>query len=152
MEPDKAVIAELSPKGFPGLKPRMSLHAEEWEYIRDSRGGEELYRWRQDPDEQVNLASLAEYQPVISALRDRLRDLISHSRRPWQGGQYLSALDEPRQPFVNVATSTPEPAFGERFPGPWIGDVQERFPPKVVRSTVMPDESDADLLQSLPYH
>ena len=129
----------------------MSLHTQEWEYIRDSFGGEELYRWRQDPDERVNVATSPKYRDVTGALRDRLREIILHSRRPWQGAQYLSALDEPYRPFVNVAAAV-EPASGMRFLGPWIGDVQDRFHPKAVHLPNMPDESDADLLQSLPYH
>ena len=45
---DAPVISELTPKyGFTGLWAQMSLRTQEWEYLRDSRGKEELYRWRE---------------------------------------------------------------------------------------------------------
>jgi arylsulfatase A-like enzyme len=150
---DESVISELTPKyGFTGLWPQMSLRTREWEYFRDSRGREELYHWTQDPGEQVNLAASAEYRPIVDALHARLCTLISDSRRPWERPQYLSALDEPRRPFVNVADSFAALASAQRDLRRRIGDAQDRFPPRVVVSRGMPPTPDRDLLQSLPYH
>jgi arylsulfatase A-like enzyme len=152
-ELDESVISELTPKyGFTGLWPQMSLRTQDWEYIRDSRGKEALYRWTQDPGEQFNLAGSAEYRYIVDGLRARLCNLIGDSRRPWLRPQYLSALDGPRRPFVNFAASLAEPASGQRVPLPQIGDVQDRFPPRAVVSAGALEPPDSDLLQSLPYH
>jgi arylsulfatase A-like enzyme len=150
---DESTISELTPKNaFTWVEPEMSLRTQDWEYLRDSQGKEELYHWKQDPGEQVNLAASAGYQPIVEALHARLCTLISDSRRPWQGPQYLSALDEPRRPFVNVAASLAKPLIGQRVPCPCIGDAQDRFPPKTAIPSGMLQAPDRDLLQSLPYH
>jgi arylsulfatase A-like enzyme len=150
---DESVISELTPKyGFTGLWPQMSLRTREWEYFRDSRGREELYRWTHDPGEQVNLAASAEYRDIVDELHARLCALISDSRRPWERPQYLSALDEPRRPFVNFAAYFAELASARREPRLSIGEAQDRFPPRTVVSRGTLPVPDSELLQSLPYH
>jgi arylsulfatase A-like enzyme len=150
---DEPVVSELTPK-YPsaGLWPQISLRTAQWTYIRNSRGDEELYRWPRDPDERVNLAGSAEYRHVREELRARLRGLVSESLRPWQGPQYLSALNEPGHPFVNMASSADEFASGQSVTGLPIGEVQNRFPLKEAVSSGKLQTEDTDLLQSLPYH
>ncbi len=150
---DEPVIAELTPKyRTVGLWPEISLRTTRWTYIRNSRGDEELYDWRRDPGEQDNLAASAAYGHVLEELRARLCGMVAESLRPWQGPQYLSALDEPSRPFLNVADSTRELVSGQRLPGPPIGDAQIRFPLKPVVSSRTLRTPETDLLQSLPYN
>lgn len=150
---DAYAISELTPKyNFTGLLPQMSLRTDEWAYIRNSQGDEELYDWRRDPAEQVNLAPLADYRQIRERLYARLRNSIGESLRPWQRPQYLSALDEPRRPFVNFVGSFAELASAQHEFGPPIGEAQDRFPPRAVVSSGLLRAPDSDLLQSLPYH
>ncbi len=49
-----------------------AVQTERWRYIRYNDGGEELYDHTRDPNEWTNLASLAEYKPVIKELQQSL--------------------------------------------------------------------------------
>ena len=150
---DELAVAELTPKfESTGRGAEMSLWTRDWEYIRNAQGGEELYRWTQDPGEQVNLAGSAEYRPVVDAFRARLFAVIRDSRRPWQGPQYLAGSAGLQQSEVNVAAAPAELSSSGHVPVPHIGDAQDLFPPRPVLSAGALQPPDEELLQSLPYH
>jgi arylsulfatase A-like enzyme len=150
---DDQVVSELSPK-YSGrwCWPQITLRTGQWTYILNLGGSEELYRWPGDPGEQVNLAASTEYYSVRAELRARLRSLIGKSLRPWEGPQFLLALDEPGRPFLNVGGSAAEVASSQQVPVPAIGEVQNRFPLKPVVTPRLKETADTDLLQSLPYN
>ncbi len=151
-EGDVAVISELTTqRGFRGYMPQISLRTQDWDFIQFLGGREELYRWREDAGEQNNLAALPEYRPIVAAMHARLCSLVAHSLGPWQGPEYLSALDEPGRPFLSMADSPAELASLPNIPGPRIGEVQDQFPLKAVASLRKVKVSDVDLLHSLPY-
>ncbi len=149
---EEAAISELTTqRGFRGYMPQISLRTQDWDYIRFLGGGEELYRWRDDTREQNNLAALPEYRPIVTAMHARLCSLVAHSLGPWQGPEYLSALDERGRPFLGMADSPAELASLPNIPGPRIGEIQDQFPLKAVPSLRGVKVSDVDLLHSLPY-
>lgn len=45
-----------------------AVRSEDWRYIRDADGGEDLYHERTDPNEWQNLAANPEHAPVIKEL------------------------------------------------------------------------------------
>jgi arylsulfatase A-like enzyme len=150
---DDAVVSELLPK-FPsaGLSPSISLTTCDWQYIRNSRGDEELYHWPSDPDERLNLAGGSEYGKIREDLRARLLTLASESLRPWQRPQYLSALDEPGRPYLNFTASfigrEPAPAYRHQR----IGDAQAALPPRASAASQHQPAADEELLRSIPYY
>jgi len=148
---DDFVVSELS-LGMPSPSP-ISLTTPEWQYLRDSQGDEELYRWVTDPLEKFNLAKSAEYQAVLKDLQIRLRATITASLRPWAGTAYLAALGESERTLANAAQSSPQldssSAHPPQFP---IGTSQAFFPRRAFTLNPRPPTPEEELLRSLPYH
>ncbi len=151
-EVDGLVVSELLPKfRTAGLLPTISLTTSEWQYIRNSRGQEELYHWTNDQTEQANRVSSPDCQQVLAGLRARLIAAVRESRRPWKRPQYLSALG---LEGAEIAAGSPDavPGLATLRLTLHIGDVQDQFPPKLATASRRPQPSDEDLLRSLPYH
>ena len=49
-----------------------AIRTDRWRYIRYNNGGEELYDHDSDPNEWKNLASNAEYRPLMDMLKRSL--------------------------------------------------------------------------------
>jgi arylsulfatase A-like enzyme len=149
-ESDGSAISELTLRSRArGDAAMVSLSTKEWHYLRRSGGDEELFDLSKDPGEQMNLAQSPESASILQELRSLLWATAAASLRPWTRPQYLSALDEPRRPFVNVGAPS---AAGSAGSPPGVGDAQADLPPKVPRLLPRPQRADEDLMQSLPYH
>ena len=149
---DDAAISELSP-GFPnsGTPPMMSLTTSRWHYIRDSNGKRELYEWKYDPTEKVNLAALPEQADTISSLEERLRIVITESRRPWRGPEYLTALDSPDYSFLRDLAFRPTPPSQPPSTRWSVGTSQTSLGPDPTGVGSRPFPSDEEMLDSIPY-
>ena len=86
-------VAELAQVPFvPGKKNKVpgnygamkSLITSRWQYITNEKLGEELYDWREDPQELHNLAATEEGQQISRDLLARLRAIVGEPF--WKGG------------------------------------------------------------------
>lgn len=141
-------ISEFAPHGK-GQPTSISLTNFEWQYIEDSRGSKELYRWNLPADQQVNLAGA--YPEQAKAMELLLRDRIGASLGPWAAPEYLSALAPVGGPSISgtafALKSDLSPSALHH-----AGITQAYFPPQGSAPGAHPQGADADLLESLPYH
>ncbi|HMD83786.1 MAG TPA: sulfatase-like hydrolase/transferase [Terriglobia bacterium] len=148
---DEFVVSELS-LGMPSPSP-ISLTTPEWQYLRDSQGNEELYRWVSDPTEKFNLAKSPESQKVLRDLQTKLRATIDESLRPWTGTEYLTALGKSDRALASAAQLTPHlDSSSAHPPGIPIGTSQAFFPRRALTLSQRPPTPEEELLRSLPYH
>lgn len=84
---DQISVSELT-----APMPSISLMTGEWHYLRDGTGRSQLYRWREDGGEEIDLSTSAEGLRVSRNLQQRLYTLIRTSRPPWHGSDYLLAF------------------------------------------------------------
>jgi hypothetical protein len=144
-------VSELIPF-LPNFRPVMiSLMVEDWHYIRKSDSTAELYHWRSDPMEKMDLAKSPEHQQVMKKLDDRLKALAGNSTPPWREPEYLLALDDPGSSFAHdiLQGNGPNPfgAVARR-----IGTSQAFFDPDQSSRSLRPaGADDEDLIRSLPY-
>ncbi|MCL5005008.1 MAG: sulfatase-like hydrolase/transferase [Acidobacteria bacterium] len=150
---DDAVVSELA---FPELwenkvPATISLTTPEWQYIYDSAGRQELYRWTTDPLEQSNLAASPDEQATLDSLHAQLVGLIQNSVGPWRGAEYLVPLEKQRSFLREVLFPPPfKPgAPGNQFR---IGASQAYFGPERPWTPPRPSPAQQDLMKSLPYH
>jgi len=70
-----ALLAEFNNLRFgPYLKSLLTSH---WHYIRNVRTGkEELYDWKEDPNELQDLAASGSAQPILEQFRNELKKRI----------------------------------------------------------------------------
>jgi arylsulfatase A-like enzyme len=116
----------------PDAKDSISLMTDEWHYLHDSNGHEELYRWPDDPQEARNLAGTTpEYQGAAAQLHARLCETIVASLSPLLGREYLDALKEPSSSSQQTA----------------LGCGLDSILPKQPR----PRSEEEELLNTLPY-
>jgi arylsulfatase A-like enzyme len=143
------VVSELDLLTPAGHQSVLSLSAARWHFLVNSTGSVELYDDQADGKETRNLAASPDLQDVAPKLRMQLQTILAHSVSPWLNVNYLSALDRPGAPFVNLAVKNPE-AFG---PVGWpVGSSQAFFQSWAQEQTTRPTPSQEDLLRSLPYH
>lgn len=150
---DDFVISEtMENTPLPDPYATIGLMTSEWHYIHDRTGQAELYRWRTDPAEKLNLADSPQHREALGQLRERLRKYLHSSVRPWKGSAYLFALDEPGYSFLletAFAPLLPSVASETQFR---VGAAQTIFAPDAPSATRRPSLSDEDLMKSLPYH
>ena len=150
---DEVAISELIPNLHgPELKARITLTTREWQYVQDSKGGDELYRWTVDPEEKMNLVDSPELRGVVSELGARLRREVRFSFRPWRGSEYLFALDQTGFSFLQAAAFAPRLEAEPVPPELRMGFAQSVFGSGEGPSRRRPSIRDEDLLRSLPYH
>ncbi len=130
----------------------ISLTTSEWHFIYYADGRSELFHWRSDPQEQVNLSDTARYRRTREALLARLDDRVRLSFEPWRGPEYLLALKQSGQPPTIEAGRREKPH--SPFPGAEgrVGASQAVFAPDAGLNRPRPLPTDPDLLNSLPYH
>jgi len=137
-----ALISELLTRTTPH-ENYLSLFGPQWHYLEDSSGHRELYDWRRDPAERINLAD--QHTAIAAELANRLRAYAANSIRPWEGPDYLAALGPDAYSVVPVANGAdlddPDP----------IGICQAIFPREGVPAEPREDPNE-DLLRSLPYN
>ncbi len=150
---DDFVVSELVPifnEG--GTKAMISLTTPEWQYIYDSGGRQELYRWTQDPLDQMDLARFAGSQAVMAGLHQQLIQLIADSSGPWLDQNYLFARGPSRSSFLldvlSARKNAPPSAPGRLF----IGASQSFFTHNESPVPIRPTTPDQELLKTLPYH
>ena len=150
---DEVAVSELVPNLHgPGLKAYITLTTGEWQYLQDSQGGSELYRWTTDPEEKTNLVESPELQGVVSELRARLRRRVRFSTRPWRGSEYLFALDQTGFSFLHAVAFARGLETEPVPPELRTGFAQSVFGSGNLPSRRRPATRDQDLLRSLPYH
>ena len=150
---DEVAISELIPNLHgPELKARITLTTREWQYVQDSKGGDELYRWTVDPEEKTNLVDSPELRGVVSELGARLRREVRFSFRPWRGSEYLFALDQTGFSFLQAVAFAPRREAEPVPPELRMGFAQSVFGSGEGPSRRRPSIRDEDLLRSLPYH
>ena len=143
-------VSELVPF-LPNFRPvMMSIMTGQWHYIRKSDNSRELYDWKSDPEENVDLANSPERAQTMKELERQLDDLIGRSAKPWREPEYLLALDGPGSSFSSRALHMPGPESPAWKNPPPIGSSQVFFTadPESPQQPVIPDE---ELLRSLPY-
>ncbi|MCL5671023.1 MAG: sulfatase [Acidobacteria bacterium] len=148
---DDAVVSEvdhfvIQEKG----DAMISLTTPQWQYIYDSAGRQQLYRWTTDPREQSNLATSPGEQATLTDLRTQLAGLIQNSVRPWRGAEYLVPLGKQGQFLHNILFSQPTeqgaPASDLR-----IGASQVLLGPENPWTPPKPTPAERDIIRSLPY-
>jgi arylsulfatase A-like enzyme len=145
--PEEPVVSELSSSLSPGGVGEISLTTSEWHYIRTARGKQELYCRSEDPKEQHDLSSLAEYQPTLNRLRADLEEAVRNSYEPWLGREYLLALGASDQsPLQAKSLATKSPTASRRE-----GAAQSYFHPNIPLSSRQLSRREKDLLKTLPY-
>ena len=132
-----------------GRPASISLTTSEWQYIQDTKGRKELYRWAAPADSQVNLAG--SFPEQAKAMQAFLRDRMTSSLGPWAEPAYLSALapvgGPPMSGTAFALRSDLSPSLLHR-----VGITQAYFPPQHSALALHPPVADQDLLESLPYH
>ncbi|MEJ2008339.1 MAG: sulfatase, partial [Acidobacteriota bacterium] len=151
---DDFVISELVPIFNEGGKVGMiSLTTPEWQYIYNSDGRQELYRWTSDPLDQTDLAGSADAQATMASLRKQLIQLVANSSQPWRGPDYLFEHSSKGNAFMREVLAARRP--GLSFLGGkhlFIGKSQFRLGPEESSLPAKPAPSGRDSLKSLPYH
>jgi arylsulfatase A-like enzyme len=150
---DEVAVSELIPNLHgPKRKAYVTLTTREWQYLQDSQGGAELYRWTADPQEKSNLIASPELRGVASELSARLRREVRLSFRPWRDPEYLVALDHTGFSFLQAVAFAPELETEPVPPQLRTGFAQGVFGSGDLPSRRRPTTRDEDLLRSLPYH
>jgi arylsulfatase A-like enzyme len=85
----ESAISELSTGGTTAF---VSLMTSRYHYILDERGQRQLFDWHKDPQEENNLASLAEYPTTLSAMEGLLEAKVRSTPQPWLGLGYAAAF------------------------------------------------------------
>jgi len=150
---DDFAISELVPIFNGGGKEAMiSLTTPQWQYIYNSNGRQELYRWTSDSLDQTNLAGSADAQATMTELRKQLIQLVADSSRPWRDPDYLFARSGKGSSFLREVMAARRPGlafFGDNHH--FIGESQFRLGPEESSLHGKPAPSDRDSLKSLPY-
>jgi arylsulfatase A-like enzyme len=148
---DDWVVSELVPF-LPDYRPAMiSLTTSEWHYIHDSTGKSELYRWREDPQEQTDLSTHPGQRLTVEDLQQRLDQVVGTSLRPWRDPEYLLALDRPGHSFLSEALFGSLQEHAADFPVSPVGASQAFFTPGRRSSPKRPLPAEVQSLRSLPY-
>ena len=148
---DNIVVSELAFPWFWGGKvsATISLTTPEWQYLDDSTGRVQLYRWTGDPRESMDLAASAEGQAVVQDLQSQMVEIIRNSVAPWRGAGYLLPLGRKDSFLRNILLRRPSemPEGALR-----VGASQANFRNEEAWTPPKPSPSQKDLMQSLPYH
>jgi arylsulfatase A-like enzyme len=151
---DNFVVSELVPIFNEGGKQAMiSVTTPEWQYIYNSNGRRELYRWTADPLDQVNLADDAGMQSTMESLHSRLIRLVADSSQPWRDTDYLFAHTANRRSFMSELIAARKPVH-PRLAGKslFIGASQAFYTSAETPLSSKPPRPDRESLKSLPYH
>ncbi|HVB29807.1 MAG TPA: sulfatase [Terriglobia bacterium] len=151
---DNFVVSELVPVFNEGGKKAMiSLTTPEWQYIDNSDGRQELYRWTTDPLDQKDLAGSAGAQATMEGLRNQLIQAVAGSSGPWRNQNYLFAGSNKGKSFLDEILNARKTAQPSLSGNPlYIGAAQSIFASEEPVVPSRPPTPDRDTLQSLPYH
>lgn len=151
---DDFAVSELVPifnEG--GTKAMISLTTPDWQYIYNSSGRQELYRWPSDPLDQSDLAQAAGSQAVMAGLQKQLIQLLAQSSGPWRDQNYLFARGPSRSSFLLDVLSARKSMPTSPSPGSlFIGSSQSFFRLNEPLAPMRPTQPDRETLKSLPYH
>lgn len=141
------VISELSSSRAKGKQGEISLTTAQWHYILGLNGKQELYDWATDPGEKHDLSSSPQDQKTLETLHAELQEIESNSLEPWIGREYLFALG------ASPASSSSDSAAGKPPvpPSGRVGAAQAYFRPSISPGQEGPNESEKEILKSLPY-
>jgi hypothetical protein len=79
----RAVRGINTPAGWPNAHGDLfGVITDQWHYIRYPDGKEELFAWRRDADERVNLADSASTHEVLDDLRRHVAGSPRAAKRP----------------------------------------------------------------------
>jgi arylsulfatase A-like enzyme len=143
----EGVVSELDEK----VETPLSLTTSQWHYIHPAKAVEELYNWKDDPEEKHNLSTLPQYQDTLKTLHAQLEDSIVNSMPPWLGMEYLNALDSLDHALLNEP-DLPRGPTSTLLTGPRrIGATQILFSETPLTVRRGPSSQQDELLKSLPY-
>jgi arylsulfatase A-like enzyme len=151
---DNFVVSELVPIfNEDGQQAMISLTTPDWQYIYNSNGRQELYRWTADPLEQANLVGFEGAQATLEDLHNRLIHLVADSSQPWRDPEYLFAHSNNGRKFMSelIAARKPVQAKLSR-PSLFIGASQAFYTSEELPQSSKPAPPDRESLKSLPYH
>lgn len=150
---DNFAVSELVPifnEG--GNRAMISLTTPEWQYIYNSNGGQELYRWPVDPLDQTDLARSPGAKATLQRLHQRLVGLLAGSSQPWRDMNYLFTHGTSGTSFLHEILFAQESHSTFLSPGRlFIGASQSFFKPDVPLLPQKPSQPDRESLKSLPY-
>ncbi len=99
-------LSELAPNDPFSAGGMRTLISRNWQYIKHDDSSEELYDWKNDPEETRNLAGTPEGQTIDRDFRARLNHLVGYSFGKQEGGKQI-ATGEPK--VVGLRSSSPSP-------------------------------------------
>ena len=146
---DNFVVSELVPIfNEDGTKAMISLTTPEWQYIYDSSGRGELYRWPDDPLDQKDLAGSPGAQATMADLHKRLVQLVAGSSEPWRDENYLFSHGPSRSSFLLDVLSArkKDSDLLSRNQQAFIGASQARFEPNEPEPASRPTQPDRQTL------
>jgi len=152
-KPSHAIISEImEPVLLPAPQGMISLTTPEWHFIyRTGYRRSELYHWTTDPLEHQNVADLPENQASLEHLEDSLLSMVKRTYRPWRETRYLMAFSPSDSPADLRALGSVPSLPGRTFLPRELGAVQALFAPNPETPKSNSQQSERDLLESLPY-
>ena len=150
--PEEPTISEFLDPAPPAV-PRglISVTTREWHFIYYADHQSRLYHWPSDPLEQHDVAESPDNQAILVRLEDDLVSIVGRSYRPWRDVRYLEALSHLNLSVDDVARRSNPLILGEVLLPPAPGAPQAHFPPNPEGSRAESENSDRELLRSLPY-
>jgi arylsulfatase A-like enzyme len=150
---DDFAVSELVPVFNEGGKQAMiSLTTPEWQYIYNSNGRQELYRWVSDPLDQNDLARSPGGQAIMASLHKQLVQAVAESSGPWRDQDYLFARSSGSSFFPEIMSARRTGLAALSRSHLFIGASQAYFGSAEDSSTAKPATPDQESLKSLPYH
>jgi arylsulfatase A-like enzyme len=151
---DDFVVSELVPIFNEGGKQAMiSLTTPEWQYIYNSDGRQELYRWTADPLDQADLAGFDGARATLAGLRSQLIQLVADSSQPWRDQDYLFAHSANGHAFMSELMAARKPAQAQfARKSLFIGASQAIYTSEETLPSSKLARPDQESLKSLPYH
>ena len=151
---DNFVVSELVPVfNEDGKQAMISITTPQWQYIYNSSGRQELYRWTTDPLNQENLADGTGAQATMEELHRRLIQLVADSSQPWRDTDYLFAHSDNGRKFMSELLAARKPALAQLANKLlFIGASQAFYTSQEIPLSSKPARPDQESLKSLPYH
>ena len=149
--PEEPTVSEFLDPGPPTVQRGLiSVTTREWHFIYYADHQSRLFHWPSDPLEQHDVAESPDNQAIIVHLEDDLVSIIARSYRPWRDPRYIEALSNGNL-SIDQARKLKPPIWGASLLSPAPGAPQALFPPNPESPSAESENSDRELLRSLPY-
>jgi arylsulfatase A-like enzyme len=150
--PEEPTVSEFLDPGPPTVaRGLISVTTREWHFIYYADHQSRLFHWPSDPLEQHDVAELPDNQAIVVHLEDDLVSIVGRSYRPWRDVRYLEALSNLNLSIDDVAQTSNPLILGRLLLVPAPGAPQALFPPNPESLGAESENSERELLRSLPY-